>query len=102
VETPGAGPPLVLVGTIRTEAAPPFVIFERWALRTSPFSPAATRNMQGLDRKDGAPSVGMVHPKIIGSGPPAGVKTLAFFGLKRRRTFDLLTLSAQQSRLSKK
>jgi hypothetical protein len=102
VETPGAGPPLVLVGTIRTEAAPPFVIFERWALRTSPVSPAATRNMRRLDRKDGAPSAGMVHPKIIRSGPPAGVKTLAFFGLKRRRTFDLLALSARPSRFSTK
>jgi hypothetical protein len=58
--------------------------------------------MHRLDRKDGAPSAKMVHPRIIKSGPPAGVKTLAFFGLKRRRTFDLLALSAQQSRLSKK
>jgi len=33
---PGAGPPLVSVGTIISEAAPPFVVFERWARRTSP------------------------------------------------------------------
>ena len=31
----GAGPPLVSVGTAITEAAPPFAVFERWALRAS-------------------------------------------------------------------